>query len=126
MPRVRDARSSVGWALLFIAILYTTAPAVAVFARTNLLTTVSGQPYDAMPEWFTKWEQTGLIRFDDKNGDGRIQYYNDSNAEFADEASRFGWKGNELSVDRDIMVLANPEIAGLPDWVIALVIFRYG
>jgi cation/acetate symporter len=108
VPRVRDARSSAGWALLFIAILYTTAPAVAVFARTNLLNTVSEQPYDAMPEWFTKWESTGLIGFDDKNGDGRIQYVGDA-------------ERNELTIDRDIMVLANPEIAQLPNWVIGLV-----
>ena len=106
--RVRDARSSAGWALLFIAILYTTAPAVAVFARTNLLDTVSGQQYAEMPEWFGKWEQTGLIEFTDKNGDGLIQYRGDADT-------------NELEIDRDIMVLANPEIANLPDWVVGLV-----
>ena len=108
VPRVRDARISAGYALLFIAILYTTAPAIAAFARTNLINTVSEQPYTEMPEWFTKWEDTGLIAFEDKNGDGRIQY--------VAEAAR-----NELTIDRDIMVLANPEIAGLPNWVIALV-----
>ena len=108
VPRVRDARSSAGWALLFIAILYTTAPAVAVFARTNLLNTVSDRPRDEMPSWFDTWEATGLLSFDDKNADGRIQYV-------ADEVL------NELSIDRDIMVLANPEIAGLPDWIVGLV-----
>jgi cation/acetate symporter len=110
VPRVRDARSSVGWALLFIAILYTTAPAVAVFARTNLLDTVSGKPYAEAPDWFRKWEDTGLIAFQDHNRDGRIQYLG------ADASGR-----NELIIDRDIMVLANPEIAGLPAWVIGLV-----
>ncbi len=108
VPRVRDARSSVGWALLFIAILYTTAPAIGVFARTNLLDTVSGQPYEAMPEWFNTWEETGLITFEDRNGDGRIQYLGDP-------------ERNELTVNPDIMVLANPEIAGLPNWVVGLV-----
>ncbi|NNE03049.1 MAG: cation acetate symporter [Eudoraea sp.] len=108
VPNVRDARKSAGYALLFIAILYTTAPAIAVFARTNLLETVSDQPYENMPEWFQKWETTGLIVFDDKNGDGRIQY-------IADKTN------NELTVDPDITVLANPEIANLPNWVIALV-----
>lgn len=108
VPRVRDARSSAGWALFFIALLYTTAPAVAVFARTNLLTTVSNQAYASMPEWFSKWEQTGLIAFEDKNGDGLIQYVGDPAT-------------NELTIDRDIMVLANPEIADLPNWVIGLV-----
>ncbi|HAA10633.1 MAG TPA: cation acetate symporter, partial [Cytophagales bacterium] len=94
--------------LVFIAILYTAAPAVAAFARTNLIETVSDQPYADMPTWFTKWEETGLLGFDDKNGDGNIQYV-------ADPAV------NGLTVDRDIMVLANPEIANLPSWVIALV-----
>ncbi len=130
VPKVKDARISAGYALLFIAILYTTAPAVGAMARYNLINTV--QPgevgavdgnlrYDERPEWMSTWEQTGLVQFEDKNGDGRIQYYNDSNEEFAEQAAAYGWKGNELSVDRDIMVLANPEIAGLPDWVIALV-----
>ena len=108
VKRVKDARKSAGLALLLIAILYTTAPAVAVFARTNLIETVSGQEYKAMPEWFKKWETTGLIAFDDKNGDGKIQYVGDPAT-------------NELNVNRDIMVLANPEIANLPAWVIALV-----
>ena len=108
VKRVRDARKSAGLALLFIAILYTTAPAVAVFARTNLINTVSGQLYTSMPQWFSNWEKTGLLKFNDKNGDGLIQYLADSTL-------------NELTVDRDIMVLANPEIANLPAWVIALV-----
>ncbi len=108
VPKVRDARISAGWALLFIAILYTTAPAIAAFARTNLITTVSNQNYKDVPQWFRNWETTGLIAFDDKNNDGAIQYVADPNA-------------NELTIDRDIMVLANPEIAQLPDWVIALV-----
>ena len=130
VPRVRDARISAGWALLFIAILYTTAPAVGSMARYNLLEAI--QPgevgavdgnlaYDERPAWFETWEQTGLVQFDDKNGDGRIQYYNDANPDFESQAADYGWQGNELSVDRDIMVLANPEIAGLPNWVIALV-----
>ena len=130
VPRVRDARVSAGYALLFIAILYTTAPAVGSMARYNLIETI--QPgdvgavdgnlaYDERPGWFDTWEQTGLVVFDDRNGDGRIQYYNDANPEFAAQAEAYGWEGNELSVDRDIMVLANPEIAGLPNWVIALV-----
>ena len=108
VKKVKDARKSAGYALLLIAILYTTAPAVAVFARTNMINTVSGQPYADMPEWFSTWEKTELIAFDDKNGDGIIQYVADANL-------------NELTVDRDIMVLANPEIANLPAWVIALV-----
>ena len=108
VKKVRDARKSAGYALLLIAILYTTAPAVAVFARTNLLNTVSNQAYANMPEWFSNWEKTGLLQFNDKNGDGKIQFVGDPIA-------------NELVVDRDIMVLANPEIADLPAWVIALV-----
>jgi cation/acetate symporter len=108
VKKVRDARKSAGLALLLIAILYTAAPAVAVFARTNLINTVSNQPYVNMPEWFTNWEKTGLLGFEDKNGDGLIQYT--ANAQI-----------NELTVDRDIMVLANPEISNLPAWVIALV-----
>jgi cation/acetate symporter len=110
VPRVRDARISVGWALLFISLLYTTAPAVAVFARTNLISSVQNVDYDRRPEWFQKWEETGLIRFSDQNGDGRIQYMGPAST-----------VENELSVDRDIMVLANPEIANLPGWVIGLV-----
>lgn len=108
VKKVRDARKSAGLALLLIAILYTTAPAVAVFARTNLINTVSNQPYTNMPEWFTNWEKTGLLSFVDKNKDGKIQYLADPQL-------------NELTVDSDIMVLANPEIADLPAWVIALV-----
>ncbi len=108
VKRVKDARKSAGIALLLIVILYTTAPAVAAFARTNLIETVSNQPYDLVPEWFKKWETTGLINFTDKNGDGIIQYVADATK-------------NELIVNRDIMVLANPEIAQLPNWVIALV-----
>ncbi len=108
VKRVKDARKSAGLALLLIVILYTTAPAVAVFARTNLIETVSNKPYTDMPEWFVKWEKTGLIHFTDKNKDGKIQYVANVSK-------------NELDVDRDIMVLANPEIAKLPNWVIALV-----
>lgn len=107
VKKVKDARKSAGLALFFIAILYTTAPAVAVFARTNLLNTVSNREYAGMPEWFKKWENIGLISFDDKNEDGIIQYVGDKNS-------------NELIIDNDIMVLANPEIANLPNWVIAL------
>ena len=108
VKRVVDARKSAGWALLFIAILYTTAPAIALFSRTNLIETVSNKEYEKLPEWFGNWEKTGLIKFDDKNNDGRVQYLADISK-------------NELIVDKDIMVLANPEIAGLPNWVIALV-----
>ena len=108
VPKVKDARKSAGYALLFIAILYTTAPAVAVFARVNLIETVRDKNYADMPEWFSKWEETGLIVFEDKNNNGTIQYVADENK-------------NELTVDRDIMVLANPEIAKLPNWVVALV-----
>jgi cation/acetate symporter len=114
VPKVRDARSTAGWALVFIAILYTTAPSVAAMARLNLIETIEPTPgeymvYDERPDWIRNWEATGLLAFEDKNGDGRIQYS-------ADAAT------NEMvKVDRDIMVLANPEIAGLPNWVIALV-----
>ena len=113
VPKVSDARKSAGWALVFIAILYTTAPAVAAMARLNLVNTI--QPsvdeslvYAERPSWFKKWEKTGLLKFEDKNGDGKIQYLKDEDA-------------NEIEVDKDIMVLANPEIAKLPNWVIALV-----
>jgi cation/acetate symporter len=116
VPRVRDARLSAGWALLFIALLYTSAPAVAAFARTNLLATVSGRPYAETPEWFRTWEQTGLLRFEDHNGDGLIQFVGPDAADAAGRPLR-----NELTVDPDIMVLANPEIAHLPDWVVGLV-----
>jgi len=122
VPKVRDARRSAGYALLFIAILYTTAPAIAAFARTNLINTVNNKEYSEMPAWFSNWEKTGLLSYTDKNGDGRIQYYDDSNEEFNKTiAIPSNWKGNELKIDRDIMVLANPEIAKLPNWVIALV-----
>ena len=121
VPKVKDARISAGYALVFIAILYTTAPAISVFARTNLINTVSQTEYSEVPEWFTNWEKTGLLAFEDKNGDGKIQYYNDKSVEFTATAEANGWKGNELTIDNDIMVLANPEIANLPNWVIALV-----
>ena len=107
VKKVSDARKSAGWALLFIAILYTTAPAIAVFARTNLIETVSDKNYSDMPSWFKKWEETELLKFNDKNEDGTIQYLGDE-------------KLNELTIDKDIMVMANPEIAQLPNWVIAL------
>ncbi len=130
VPRVRDARISAGWALLFIALLYTTAPAVGALARLNLTQAIQIGPvgtvegnlaYQDRPDWFRTWEDTGLLRFEDRNGDGRIQYYDDSNPAFAARADEYGWAGNELSIDSDIIVLANPEIAGLPNWVIALV-----
>ena len=108
VPTVRAARLSAGYALIFIAILYTTAPAIAAFSKTNLMSTVNNAEYTAMPEWFSTWERTGLIVFNDKNNDGRIQYVGDAAT-------------NELTVNRDIMVLANPEIAQLPNWVVALV-----
>ena len=123
VPRMADARKSAGWALLFIAILYTTAPAIAAFARTNLIETVNDKTYTELPAWFDNWEKTGLLKFDDKNADGKVQYYNDQNAAYVTSvATPRGWRGNELEVDRDIMVLANPEIANLPSWVIALVV----
>lgn len=108
VKKVKDARKSAGLALLLIAILYTTAPAVSVFAKTNLINTVSNEEYASMPVWFQNWEETGLLSFDDKNEDGKIQYVADTSK-------------NELTIDNDIMVLANPEIAELPAWVIALV-----
>ena len=109
VPKVRDARISAGWALLFISILYTTAPAVAAFAKVNLINTVSNARYADVPDWFKNWENTGLLEFDDKNQDGVIQYVADPQI-------------NELSIDRDIMVLANPEIANLPAWVVGLIV----
>ena len=123
VKKVRDARKSAGWALLLIAILYTTAPAVAVFAKTNLIETVNDKNYSDMPAWFTNWEKTGLLTYEDKNGDGKIQYYNDKSKDeaFLAAAEAKGLKGSELKIDNDIMVLANPEIAQLPNWVIALV-----
>ena len=146
VPKVKDARLSAGYALVFIAILYTTAPAVAAMARLNLMNTIQTGPvgektanlkYSERPEWFKKWEKTGVLRHNDKNGDGRIQYYNDANKAFAAmAATKYGWKGNELEhipfgktekdakngPDKDFLVLANPEIARLPSWVIALVV----
>jgi cation/acetate symporter len=110
VKKVSAARISAGWALLFIALLYTTAPSIAAFARANLINTVSNTSYEQVPEWFKNWEATGLIKFEDKNGDGKIQY--------TGPASDIE---NELTIDRDIMVLANPEIANLPNWVIGLV-----
>lgn len=137
VPKVTDARWSVGWALVFIALLYLTAPAVASMARLNLLTTVypeaAGQvenyedamteplAYEERPEWFRTWEETGLITFTDKNEDGRIQSYNEGNADFAETAEERGWEGDELVVNNDILVLANPEIANLPPWVVGLI-----
>jgi cation/acetate symporter len=137
VPKVSDARYSAGWALVFIAILYTTAPAVAAMAKYNLHKTVnvaieangdlyaaeSSLKYDERPDWMSRWEKTGLLKWEDKNGDGRIQYYNDKtkNADVLAKAEQAGWKGSELSVNADIMVMANPEIALLPNWVIALV-----
>lgn len=137
VPKVKDARVSAGWALVFIGILYTTAPAVAAMARLNLEATVNTAvmsggnlfapdaniKYEARPDWMKRWEVTGLLKFNDKNGDGRIQFYNDKNKnpEFQAKAAAAGWQGSELTVNRDIMVLANPEIAMLPNWVIALV-----
>ena len=137
VPTVKDARSSAGWALVFIAALYTTAPAVAAMAKMNLHGTVNtavakgGDLYapeasilaEERPDWMKRWEKTGLLKFEDKNGDGRIQYYNDKtkNADAKAKADAAGWKGNELTVNADIIVLANPEIALLPNWVIALV-----
>lgn len=137
VPKVRDARASAGWALVFIAILYTTAPAVAAMAKMNLIGTVNtasltggdifaadaSLQYEQRPAWMDRWEKTGLLKFADKNGDGRIQYYNDKSKDAAmlQKAEAAGWKGNELTVNADIIVLANPEIALLPNWVIALV-----
>ncbi|MFO8044852.1 MAG: sodium:solute symporter family protein [Halomonas sp.] len=137
VPKVADARWSAGWALVFIALLYLTAPAVGAMARLNLMTTVypemSGQVenyeaaasnpilYSDRPEWVRTWEETGLITYNDANNDGRIQFYNDGSADFADTAEARGWAGNELTVNNDILVLANPEIANLPGWVIGLI-----
>jgi cation/acetate symporter len=154
VPKVADARSSAGWALVFIALLYTTAPAVGAMAKLNLHGTVNSAVglvnsaeggigvsadavnangdlyapeaslvYEQRPDWMKRWEKTGLLKWEDKNGDGRIQYYNDAtkNADAKAKAEAAGWKGNELTVNADIIVLANPEIALLPNWVIALV-----
>ncbi|MDP2219977.1 MAG: VC_2705 family sodium/solute symporter, partial [Hydrogenophaga sp.] len=153
VPKVADARSSAGWALVFIALLYTTAPAVGAMAKLNLHGTVNSAVgltqtvngievnpdvvkangdlyateaslvYEQRPDWMKRWEKTGLLKWEDKNGDGRIQYYNDKtkNEAAKGKAEAAGWKGNELTVNADIIVLANPEIALLPNWVIALV-----
>jgi cation/acetate symporter len=137
VPKVADARASAGWALVFIALLYTTAPAVGAMAKFNLHATVNtaavtggdlfapeaSLQYETRPDWMKRWEKTGLLKFEDKNGDGRIQYYNSAtkNEAVKAKAEAAGWKGNELTVNADIIVLANPEIALLPNWVIALV-----
>ncbi|MGS2744704.1 sodium:solute symporter family protein [Halomonas sp. LS-001] len=137
VPKVADARWSAGWALVFIALLYLTAPAVGSMARLNLATTVypamAGQVedydaaaadalvYEERPQWIRTWEETGLIAFEDKNNDGRVQIYNEGNEDFAATAQERGWNGNELTVNNDILVLANPEIANLPAWVIGLI-----
>ena len=122
VPKVRDARLSAGYALMFIAFLYTTAPAVGSMARYNLVNTIQtgdvgavdgNLAYDARPGWFQTWEQTGLVAFEDKNGDGRVQYYDDANPAFSDQARQYGWQGNELTVDRDIMVLALVAAGGI-------------
>lgn len=129
VPKVADARASAGWALVFIAVLYTTAPAVGAMARLNLMSTIQTGPVGEetanievarVPTWMEHWRTTGLLEWEDKNGDGRIQYYDEGG--MGGKADTFGWQGNEMTkVDRDIMVLANPEIANLPNWVIALV-----
>ncbi|HAQ25532.1 sodium:solute symporter family protein [Stutzerimonas nitrititolerans] len=129
VPKVADARWSAGWTLIFIALLYLTAPAVASMARLNLVDTIYPEGtaqaeairYEDRPAWIQTWEETGLIQFEDKNGDGRIQMYNDTNATFAPTAQERGWNGNELVVNNDIIVLANPEIANLPGWVVGLI-----
>ncbi|HEX5513766.1 MAG TPA: sodium:solute symporter family protein [Gammaproteobacteria bacterium] len=128
VPNIRDARWSAGWALVFIALFYTTVPALAGMSRLNLLETVypegTDQPalsYENRPEWFKNWEVTGLLKFEDKNGDGRVQYYNDKNAAFsAGTGAERGWTGSELTVNNDILVLALPEIANMPAWLIGL------
>ncbi len=140
VPKVRDARVSAGWALIFIALLYTTAPAIATFARLNLIDTVSNKSYAEMPGWFKKWEKTGLLAWMDKNDDGKVQYlgkkanggdpFEGKTPKFTKEVGKSGEllmsnkptdNANELFIDKDIMVLANPEIGNLPNWVIALV-----
>ena len=128
VPNIQDARWSAGWALVFIALFYTTVPSLAAMARLNLLETVypegTDKPalaYDERPEWFKTWEQTGLLKVDDKNKDGRIQFYNEGNKEFAaGTAAERGWQGNELTVNNDILVLALPEVANMPAWLIGL------
>lgn len=135
VPRVSDARKSAGWALVFIAILYTTAPAIAAFAKTNLIQTVHNQAYQGLPSWFENWENTGLLAWIDKNQDGKVQFYAGqavkgkptfNEAQKGPQNQRIATNPaegpNELYVDQDIIVLANPEIARLPGWVIALVV----
>ena len=128
VPKVADARWSAGWTLVFIALLYLTAPAVASMARLNLVQTIYPEGpqaesirYEERPEWVKTWETTGLIAWEDKNTDGRVQMYNDTNTTFTPTATERGWNGNELTVNNDIIVLANPEIANLPSWVIGLI-----
>ncbi|MDH5822004.1 cation acetate symporter [Luteimonas sp. RD2P54] len=129
VPKVSDARRSAGWALVFIALLYTVAPAVGSMARLNIINTIypagtAAAPieYEARPDWMRNWEQTGLLAFEDLNNDGRIQYYNATNEEFAATAAERGWAGNEMvTFNQDILVLANPEIAQLPGWVLGLI-----
>jgi cation/acetate symporter len=138
VPKVKDARISAGWALVFIALLYTVAPAIAAMAKYNLHATLNSAVKNSStslfdteasllneerPEWMKRWEKTGLLTWEDKNGDGRIQYYNDKskNTTAIENFEKAGWKGNELTVNADIIVLANPEIANLPNWVIALI-----
>ena len=129
VPRVADARKSAGWALVFIALLYLTAPAVGAMARLNVITTIypdgtTAAPiaHDEKPDWMQTWEQTGLLGFEDKNDDGLVQYYNDRSPEFASIAEQRGWQGSEITTfNQDILVLANPEIARLPGWVLALI-----
>ena len=128
VPKVSDARWSAGWALVFIALLYLSAPAVGAMARLNVISTIFPQGtqaeavlYEERPQWMRNWEATGLLTFEDKNGDGRIQFYNDKNEGFAATATERGWQGNEFTYNNDILVLANPEIAQLPGWVIGLI-----
>jgi cation/acetate symporter len=128
VPKVADARWSAGWTLIFIALLYLTAPAVGSMARLNLVNTIypegptaQAMTYAERPEWIKTWETTGLIKWEDKNSDGRVQMYNDAAPAFTPAAEARGWKGNELTVNNDILVLANPEIANLPGWVIGLI-----
>jgi cation/acetate symporter len=128
VPKVSDARWSAGWALVFIALLYLTAPAVGAMARLNIIETIypngpqqEAVLYEERPDWMRNWEVTGLLKFEDKNGDGRIQFYNDKSATFQETATARGWAGNEFTYNNDILVLANPEIAQLPGWVIALI-----
>ncbi len=128
VPKVSDARWSAGWALVFIALLYLTAPAVGAMARLNIIDTIfpngtdqEAVLYEERPDWMRNWEVTGLLKFEDKNADGRIQFYNDKSEAFKATAEARGWAGNEFTYNNDILVLANPEIAQLPGWVIALI-----